>query len=122
MIDCRVMTGSKKYFVFYDNLCLVCGGAQRFIRALDWLHKIETIPIYDTNALKKIALPIPPTDTLLDRVHLIHSDGTVLSGFLACRKIGLLLPLTFPIALILYIPGTELIGEPIYKLLARNRR
>ncbi len=115
------MSSRKKYFVIYDNLCLFCNNAKRLIELLDWFSLIKTVPIYDAEELKRSELPIVPQEDLLKEMHLISKGGAVLKGFYACRKIGLLLPLTFPLALFLFIPGIALLGEKIYSYIANNR-
>lgn len=120
MLDCT-MTSQKEYFVLYDNLCLFCGRARSIITALDWFSRIETVPLYDRERLAQAKLPIPPEEDLLRELHLIEKSGRVHRGFYACRKIGLLLPLTLPFALVLYIPGAAYIGEKIYAHIANTR-
>lgn len=115
------MTKHKKYFVLYDNLCLMCGRGRRIITALDWFSRIETVPLYDTKRLMNAQLPVVATEELLKEIHLIETDGTILKGFYACRKIGLLMPLTFPFSLFLYVPGIPYLGERIYRHIANKK-
>lgn len=113
---------SKKYFVLYDGFCLLCGRARKFIELFDWLGLIATINLYDEKAMNETGLSIPNSEALLRDLHLITKDGQIYLGFYAWRKIGLLLPITFPFALLLYIPGVPYFGEKIYRLVADNRK
>ena len=115
------MHSTQQYFVLYDNLCLFCNKSRKLIQAFDWLHKIKLIPIYDIEELAASGLPIPPQATLAKELHLINHKGAILTGFYACRKIGILLPLTFPFAIFLYIPGVHIPGKIIYRLIAENK-
>jgi predicted DCC family thiol-disulfide oxidoreductase YuxK len=113
---------TPKYFVLYDGFCLLCGRARKFIELFDWLGLIATINLYNEKAMSEAGLTIPNSEALLRDLHLITKDGQIYLGFYAWRKIGLLLPITFPFALLLYIPGVPYFGEKIYRLVADNRK
>lgn len=51
----------------------------------------------------------------------IRPDGKVYGGFFSVRDVMRFLPLTALPALLLYIPGVSLIGEPAYRWIAKNR-
>ncbi len=111
----------KHYMVLYDGYCLFCGRARKIILLLDWFKLIETVNIYDEEALRQTSLPIPSAEKLAAEVHLLRKDGKVYTGFYACRKIGLLLPLTFLPSLLFYIPGIPYLGEKIYTFIEKSR-
>lgn len=109
-------------YVLYDGLCLSCGRARNIIVSLDWFGVIKTVNVYDEKSLSQIPAEISNLNSLLSEIHLIDRNGTVYRGFKAVRKIGLKLPLTAPFALLLYLPGINILGEKIYEFIAKNRR
>ena len=111
-----------QYYILYDNLCLLCDRSQRFITALDWLNRIKTVPLYDTSLLASSGLPVPPQANLVKELHLICSNKKILTGFYACRKIALLLPLTSLFGLLLYLPMMNVLGEIVYRHIVRVRK
>ena len=109
-------------YVLYDGLCLSCGRARKIISVLDWFSAIKTVNVYDEDALAQIPKLIPDITALLLEIHLLDKNGITYTGFYAVRKIGLKLPLTAPFALLLYLPGINLLGEKVYAYIAKNRR
>lgn len=115
------MRSKQKYFVLYDGYCLLCSRARTFVEKFDWLHTIETVDLYDTRRIQELHLPISSPEELLTEIHLIHLDGKIYRGFSACRKIGMLLPITFLPSLFLYIPFIAHIGDSLYTHISRTR-
>ena len=109
-------------YVLYDGLCLLCGKARKVISVLDWFTVIKTVDAYDKESLAQIPVEISDINTLLSEIHLLDKNGITYTGFYAVRKIGLKLPLTAPFALLLYLPGINLLGEKVYAYIAKNRR
>lgn len=54
-------------------------------------------------------------------IHMINPDGKVLVGYWAVRRLLLLSPITCLIGLVLHLPFVHLIGNRVYRLLAKNR-
>ncbi len=109
-------------YVLYDGLCLLCGKAKKIISLLDWFRVIKTVNAYDEKSLAQIPTNISNLNSLLSEIHLLDKNGMTYTGFYAVRKIGLKLPLTAPFALLLYLPGINLLGEKVYAYIAKNRR
>ncbi len=51
----------------------------------------------------------------------MRPDGKTYGGFFAVRDIARHLPLSFLLALLLYIPGVSLLGVPVYQWISKNR-
>ena len=99
-----------------------CGFCRRWIRRgkrLDWLKRIDWRPRLEPGLKEKFP-GIDDAETK-DRMVSIRPDGKKVGGFYSVRDIALQFPLTFIPALFLYIPGVSLIGEPIYRWIAKNR-
>lgn len=55
-------------------------------------------------------------------MHVLTPDGTrLLSGFAALRWLAWRLPLLWPLAPFLYLPGMATLGQRLYLWVARNR-
>lgn len=103
----------------FDGECGFCVRSIRLGRSLDWLGRIEWVPRADS-ALRA-RYPLLNEADSANRMLSIRPDGTVLGGFRAVRDIGLQCPLTFLPCLILYLPGADRLGDPLYRWIARNR-
>ncbi len=57
------------------------------------------------------------------QIHLVESPESerIYGGFYAFRRMSLLMPMLYPIALILYFPGVGIWGPVMYGGIARNR-
>jgi predicted DCC family thiol-disulfide oxidoreductase YuxK len=115
-------TPNRKYVVLYDGYCIFCGRARRFIEIFDWCKQIDTVNLYDEKTVSRLSMETPALEDLARAVHLIRSDGKIYKGFYACRKIGILLPITFLPSLFLYIPGVPYFGEKVYAFIERVRK
>ncbi|WP_408006388.1 thiol-disulfide oxidoreductase DCC family protein [Pseudalkalibacillus sp. A8] len=109
-----------KHVVFYDAECPLCSKARIVIERLDWFQRIYWIPIQQIEKTEYKAF-ITQNRKVYDEIHMITSKGKVLTGFNTVRRIFLLLPVSFPISLILYLPFIEKVFSPIYMWVSKNR-
>ena len=105
--------------VIFDGECGFCRRSIRIGASLDWLGLIEWRARSELDVAKNF--PRISSEESLNRMVSILPDGQTRDGFFAARDIMLRLPLTFPPALLLYIPGVSLLGVPAYKWIAKNR-
>lgn len=105
--------------VLFDGDCGFCRRSIRLGKSLDWLGKIEWRARLEPGTKERF--PQLSDEETQNRMVSIRPDGKSYGGFYAVRDIWLRLPLTFLPALILYIPGVHLLGEPAYKWIAENR-
>lgn len=120
-IEIRYNYSMAQAVLLYDGRCRFCQGSVRLLRKLDWLGKLDCKD-------GRVAENIPSTnpainpDRLLEEMHLVTPDGSrVYAGFHAFRWMAWRLPLCWPIAPFLYIPGVPWLGQKIYLWIARNR-
>lgn len=112
---------SGRATVLFDGDCPFCRRSVRILRSLDWLGRLAFQSARETDRLPPCAVPLDP-NKLLEEMHLLTPDGErVYVGFSAFRWIAWRLPLTWPVAPLLYIPGVLPIGNRVYRLIARNR-
>jgi predicted DCC family thiol-disulfide oxidoreductase YuxK len=107
--------------VLYDGDCVFCCKSIALLKKLDWLGKLEYVNVRDETQpiLKEPLIAAAP---LLEQMHVLPRDGHALyGGYRAIRFIAWRLPLTWPIAPLLYLPGMTWLGQSIYLWIARNR-
>jgi predicted DCC family thiol-disulfide oxidoreductase YuxK len=95
--------------VLYDGQCPLCIKSAENVKRFDWLHALTVQDARDLDALPQ-------------QMHLITPDKKhVCRGFGAFRWIAWRLPLLWPLAPFLYLPGVPVLGEKAYLWIARNR-
>ena len=114
---------------YYDAECRFCVALARLLERLDWGRVLELRAGLDEDA-RRVGL----TDVDLQRSAYLVSPGgtdvargggrdcTVLEGFFAFRRLSLLVPLLWPFAPLLWLPGSGLLGPRMYRWVADNRR
>ncbi|MCW5776520.1 MAG: DUF393 domain-containing protein [Phycisphaeraceae bacterium] len=102
---------------YYDGRCGLCRRTSRWLRRLDWFHRLEFV---DMTSLDPAMLPVPP-DAAFRGMPMRISGGRVLIGFPAVRRAMTRTPLGFLPGAALYLPGVSWIGERAYALVAARR-
>ena len=108
-----------KHIMLYDSDCPMCTFQMLSIQALDWLKKVDLVPIKDDRT-KTIAPDITRSD-LLEAIHCVTPEGEVHRGARAIRFLGFRIPLLFPVGIFLWIPGVIYLAEIFYKFVADRR-
>jgi predicted DCC family thiol-disulfide oxidoreductase YuxK len=107
--------------VLYDGQCAFCCRSVELLKRLDWLKRLAYVDIRDPQNLPAQAPPLE-RNRLLEEMHLLPADGSrVLHGFKAFRWIAWRLPLLWPAAPLLYLPGMAFMGQHAYLWVARHR-
>ena len=100
----RRRSRAYKARVIYDGQCGFCRGAVARLKVADlWGHLI-----YE------------PSQEVLSEMKLVEGEGT-LGGFDAFCRLCHLLPMFYPMLLLVYLPGVSWIGRWSYAWIARNR-
>jgi len=105
--------------VLFDDRC---GKCRRFIglsTALDFAGRLDVVGLSDARIASEFNHF--DVDALNFEMHVIVSRGRVFRGFYAIRRIAREVPLMWPLAALLFIPGVSAAGEPIYAWIARTR-
>jgi predicted DCC family thiol-disulfide oxidoreductase YuxK len=107
--------------VLYDGDCAFCCKSIALLRKLDWLGNLEYVNVRDgTQSILKE--PLIAAAPLLEQMHVLPREANALyGGYRAIRFIAWRLPLTWPLAPFLYLPGMTWLGQKIYLWIARNR-
>ncbi|MDL4842572.1 thiol-disulfide oxidoreductase DCC family protein [Aquibacillus rhizosphaerae] len=108
-----------KPIILFDEQCYLCRQSKRIISKIDWFNQFKWLSLqqYERNQ----QLTSVQKDAIKSEMHLIKKNGEVLVGFFAIRYILLHCPLTALAGLVSYVPKSDVIGNPMYRLVARNR-
>ena len=91
----------------------------RVLTWLDWFNVAQLVPASDPECLKMA--PGLTNGMLMEAIHCVRTDGSVLRGARALRFLGLRMPLLVPFSLFMWFPGIIWIAEKVYALISRNR-
>jgi predicted DCC family thiol-disulfide oxidoreductase YuxK len=105
--------------LIFDGACGFCRASLARVLALDPFGRLLPLDFHNTDvaALHPGLTP----QACHARIQLLESSGRLSSGFAAFRRLSLRLPLAWPLAPLMNLPGLRLIGEPVYDWIARNR-
>jgi predicted DCC family thiol-disulfide oxidoreductase YuxK len=107
--------------ILYDGKCAFCMKSIDLLRRLDWLHRLTYLDAREPRNLPSREPPLDP-GRFLEEMHLLLPGGDrLLHGFQAFRWIAWRLPMLWPIAPLLYLPGMSVIGQRTYLWVARHR-
>jgi predicted DCC family thiol-disulfide oxidoreductase YuxK len=106
--------------VIYDGHCGLCTRSVAVLRRLDWLNRLDFM---DANHIERVheRFPSLPTDDLLHEIHIVNPEGQYWVGFYGFRRLAWLLPLLWPAAPVLYVPGVPWVGARVYGYVAAHR-
>jgi predicted DCC family thiol-disulfide oxidoreductase YuxK len=108
-----------RYALLYDQDCSLCTFQMRVLTWLDWRNALRLLPLNDPE-VGRIAPQLTP-EQLREAIHCVTPAGCVHRGARAVRFVGARLPLLWPLALFLWLPGVILVAEWIYQRVSRNR-
>jgi predicted DCC family thiol-disulfide oxidoreductase YuxK len=107
--------------VLYDGQCPLCRKSVAMLQRLDWFGVLTYVDVRDPDQLAACDLVVERS-RLLEEMHLITPGGRCLfHGFAAFRWMAWRLPLLWPVAPFLYLPGVPTFGQRAYLWIARNR-
>jgi predicted DCC family thiol-disulfide oxidoreductase YuxK len=107
----------SRSLLYYDAQCGFCVGTARWLHRLDILRSLEFRASLDYEA-QQAGLD---QDHLDQAACLVTPVGIAHQGFYAFRRLALLLPLLWPLAPIMWMPGVGFLGARIYRWIADHR-
>lgn len=105
--------------VLYDGGCGFCRQRVANLRQVDLWHRLTFTSLHDESVARDF--PEVPKERLHDEMVVIDTHGHVRGGATAVRYLSRTLPLLWPLALVLHVPGSLPIWNWLYRLVARNR-
>ncbi|MBL8161609.1 MAG: DUF393 domain-containing protein [Anaerolineae bacterium] len=104
----------------FDGMCVLCRQTRRMVMALDWFRRVEFLDVHQWNVVES-RYPNLDFETAMGQIHVVTPNGQMLGGFAGMRRLLRDLPLTFPLWLLLHLPGMDYLGNRVYRLVARHR-
>lgn len=111
--------GSKMDTVLYDGQCVFCTRSIAMLRRLDILGSLEFVSLHDPSVSERF--PDLSHDMLMEQMWVVSSDGKRYAGADALRYLSRRLPLLYPAAPFLHIPGTRSFWRWAYRTVAEHR-
>jgi predicted DCC family thiol-disulfide oxidoreductase YuxK len=105
--------------VIYDGDCIFCTASINILRRLDGQGRLRFLSLHDPSV--RVDYPDLTHDMLMSEMWVVAFNGDRYSGADALKYLSLRLPLLYPIAPMLYIPGSMPIWRRFYRFVARNR-
>ena len=124
------MSAARTTF-YYDGDCGLCVAFTRRVSRLDRKGRVQWTPY---QSLSNTPSPLMGEGwdggetraiTLSDMERAAYAttpDGKINEGYHAIRALFRAIPILAPLGLLMSIPGASLIGVPLYRLVANNRR
>ena len=108
--------------VLYDGFCPLCRRTVRLLACLDLFSRLEFVDFRrtDLNGYNRSHRLNLASENLEEEMYVV-SRGRAYRGFNGYRIIALALPVFWPLAPWLFVPGISSIGSVVYSFVARNR-
>jgi predicted DCC family thiol-disulfide oxidoreductase YuxK len=115
----RTATKPVRDTVLYDGGCRFCRGQIALLRRLDPTGRLAFTSLHDPQVARDF--PEIPPEELLAQMYVVDRAGLARGGAEAVRYLSRRLPLLWPLALPLHIPGTMPVWNSLYRFIARHR-
>jgi predicted DCC family thiol-disulfide oxidoreductase YuxK len=109
-----------KHALLYDGACGLCRGTVAVLARADLRDRLELVDVTQVTDIPN-RYPGLTADACLEEMWLVAPDGTRHGGFDAYRELSRLLPLLWPAAPFLRLPGVRPIGRRAYAFVAARR-
>ena len=107
--------------VLFDGDCPFCQRSVAILKKLDWLGRLAFQNGRDEAHWPPSERPLVMS-RLLEEMHVVTPDRRkTYAGYAAFRWIAWRLPLTWPVAPFLFIPGVPWFGNRVYLWVAKRR-
>lgn len=105
--------------VLYDGQCRFCRGQIAMLRWFDPSRRITFTSLHDPSVGRDF--PELQRERLLEQMYVIDRGGRARGGAEAVRYLSRRLPLLWPLAVPLHLPGSLPLWQAAYAFVARNR-
>lgn len=117
----RYYRAVSAYRVLYDGGCGFCSRTVAWLARLDWRGRLRFVDFNAEWDRLNSSYPMLDRDACVNAMHVISPRGRITAGFDAFRTIAWLVPLLWPIAPLMYVPGVPPVGRSVYRFIARHR-
>ncbi|MFT3795389.1 DCC1-like thiol-disulfide oxidoreductase family protein [Flavobacterium sp.] len=108
------------YTFYYDAECPLCIKVVTVIRHLDVFNRVRCLTVQG-HFQNEAAIQNIPEETLLINIHGVTANGKVSVGFWAYVQLFKAMGYTYPLGLLVSLPGISAIGKKIYAYIAGER-
>jgi predicted DCC family thiol-disulfide oxidoreductase YuxK len=105
--------------VLYDGQCRFCRSQIAMLRALDPSGRLRFVSLHDPVVARDFPELTP--EAMMKEMYLVDRSGRARAGAEAVRYLSQRLPLLWPLAVPLHVPGSLPVWRWLYQLIARNR-
>lgn len=105
--------------VIFDGQCKLCRAGVGKLQALDWFSHFRFVSLHDAEIRERF--PDLTYDMLMAEMYVVSRSGKRMGGAAAFRYMSWFIPVLWPIAPFMNLPGTLPIWSFFYKIVARNR-
>lgn len=106
--------------VLYDGQCDLCSRSAKLLERLDTGRRV-LVEDYHGRELRELH-PELTRRACSEGLRLVEEGGRLSSGFDVLRRLSLKLPLLWPIAPFLFLPGAGIVGRRLYACVASMRK
>ena len=105
--------------VLFDGQCRFCRGQVALLRRLDLGRQLQFLSLHDPRVAEDF--PEIPPEQLQQQMFVVDRRGWARGGAVAVRYLSRRLPLLWPLALLLHIPGSLPLWQAAYAFVAKRR-
>lgn len=105
--------------VLFDGHCRFCRRQVTLIHWLDISRQLQFVSLHEPRVAKDF--PEIPPERLQQQMFVVDRHGWARGGAVAVRYLSRRLPLLWPLALLLHIPGTLPLWQAAYDFVAKRR-
>ena len=105
--------------VIYDGRCRFCRSQVALLRRLSLGREPEFLSLHDPLVADRF--PELSADDLLSQMYVIDPQGVARGGAEAVRYLSRRLPMLWPLAVLLHVPGSLPLWKRLYAFVARHR-
>lgn len=105
--------------VLYDGRCRFCRSQIALLRRLDLRGRLAFTSLHDPSVAT--SFPELTHDDLLAQMYVVSRTGQARGGAEAVRYLSRTLPLLWPAAVLLHVPGSLPLWKALYAFVARHR-
>jgi len=105
--------------LLYDGRCRFCRSQIAILRWCDITGRLQFTSLHDASVARDF--PEIPYEDLLKQMYLVSRTGQARGGAVAVRALTRKLPLLWPAAVLLHLPGSLPLWSSLYAFVARHR-
>lgn len=115
----QTATKPDRATVLFDGQCRFCRNQIGLLRRLDLGNRLVFVSLHDPSVARDF--PEIPAALLHEQMYVVDPEGRARGGAEAVRYLSRRLPLLWPAALLLHLPGSLPVWQWLYAWIAKRR-